>query len=162
MPPYVCALYRSEDQTIPPNTLTLVRFPFDVEAHDDLGMHDHDNQGDGGYCAPPPTGNNWKRAGMIWPSHDGWGVLTAMVQLENDSTYSYVHTRFVRDPENFTTGFNSTGHLTIPRANDSPKQFITNTWQIETKIGTPLALLVEHDGSMDATLSFAQLKLAIL
>jgi hypothetical protein len=73
--------------------------------------------------------------------------------------YSEVRSRFVRDPLNLAGGPDSTcteDSRTTPGA-----QFRAKAWGMFVHLGTPIALLVRHNGSSPVALTHAQFKLAI-
>ncbi|MDX6361113.1 MAG: hypothetical protein QOC85_116, partial [Streptomyces sp.] len=72
----------------------LVRFPYEdsEESYDPWGMHDPAKGGAKASKFPD------ERSGLIWPSHDGWGVLSAMVFWAADARALEYRARFVRDP----------------------------------------------------------------
>ncbi|MEU0838951.1 hypothetical protein ABZ370_05695 [Streptomyces sp. NPDC005962] len=151
----ICSLIVTEPQVIPPGGYRVVRFPFGTaESYDALGMHQV-VQPDG------YTIRNWRtdnRAGLIWPSADGWGSLTAMIQWEAGG-YSELRDRFVRDPLGLSTGADSTATDHRPR---SPGvQCFTKHHEIFVHPGTPLALMVSHNSSASTRLVLAEFKLAI-
>ncbi|MGX1657548.1 hypothetical protein ACWIGH_21685, partial [Streptomyces albidoflavus] len=76
----------------------LVRFPYEEseESYDPWGMHDP------GKAYPDPE------SGLIVPSHDGWGILSALVFWAPDSRPVEYRARFVRDPLGSSTGYDST------------------------------------------------------
>ncbi|MFI1964659.1 hypothetical protein ACH429_11155 [Streptomyces pathocidini] len=137
----------------------LVRFPYDRsgESTDPWRMHDPGRGGEGASAFPDP------RSGLIWPSHDGWGVLSAMVIWEADTRPTEYRARFVRDPLGQATGYDSTG--TTDSARTGGRQFRTYTWQFFVKKGTPVGLKVTTRGTGDQRLAvpitLAEFKLAI-
>lgn len=76
----------------------LVRFPYEEseESYDPWGMHDP------GKAYPDPE------SGLIVPSHDGWGTVSALVFWAPDSRPVEYRARFVRDPLGSSTGYDST------------------------------------------------------
>ena len=151
----ICSLIVTEPQVIPPGGYRVVRFPFGTaESYDALGMHQV-VQPDGYTIRDWRTDN---RAGLIWPSADGWGSLTAMIQWEAGG-YSELRDRFVRDPLGLSTGADSTATDHRPR---SPGvQCFTKHHEIFVHPGTPLALMVSHNNSASTRLVLAEFKLAI-
>lgn len=151
----VCSLINSRPQSIPPGSdYVVVRFPFEAEgeSYDRYGMHQPD-QPDGAradYDDP--------RSGLIWPSVDGWGSLTAMIHWA-DGSYTETRDRFVRDPLNLAGGADSTAtedHATTPGGNYHHKSH-----EMFVHPGTPVALLVRHNARTPQRLVFAEFKLAI-
>lgn len=162
MPIAVCSLITGGAQTIQPKTYTIVRFPFLAESYDPLGMHTPDS---------PPNASSITAsdpaAGLIWPAHDAWGTLTAMMQWRDLDEYSssnrptHFRHRFVRDPLNLSTGYDSTAtsdHL--PRPAGKGRTCKTKTWSIFVHPGTPLGYLVYHDAPVPYVLELAELKLS--
>ena len=151
----VCSLLLSTPQLIPPGGYHLVRFPFGAaESYDAHGMHQ---------VAKPDghTVGDWRtddRAGLIWPSADGWGALTAMIQWEAGG-YTELRDRFVRDPLGLSTGADSTA--TDHRPPSPGMQCFTKHHEIFVHPGTPVGLMVSHNARASARLVFAEFKLAI-
>lgn len=151
----VCSLIRDTPQPIPADGYHLVRFAFGTdESLDEHGMHQ----------AAQPDGHqvdDWDkddRSGLIWPSADGWGGLTAMIQWE-DGGYTELRDQFVRDPLGLSTGRDTTATDHRPR---SPGlQCFTKSHEILVHPGTTLALYVHHDDSRTRNIVHAQFKLAI-
>ncbi|BBC37754.1 hypothetical protein SGFS_090480 [Streptomyces graminofaciens] len=138
----------------------LVRFPYDAngESYDPWKMHDPANGGTAKSKYPDA------RSGLIWPSHDGWGVLSAMVFWESDLQTLEYRARFVRDPLNMTAKkYDSTG--TTDSALTPGGQYRTYLWQFFVKKGMPLGLKVTARGLGDTrrtpALTLAEFKLAI-
>ncbi|MFJ3228552.1 hypothetical protein ACIPJS_35070 [Streptomyces sp. NPDC086783] len=137
----------------------LVRFPYETteESYDPWKMHDPANGGPGESVYPDA------RSGLIWPSHDGWGMLSAMVFWEADTRALEYRARFVRDPLNASTGYDSTA------TNDTMLtrggQFRTYLWQMFVTPGTPVGLKISARGAGDARIAtritLAEFKLAI-
>jgi hypothetical protein len=154
MPVQVCSLIRDEPQTIPGDAgYHIVRFPFGAaESYDRHRMHQVE-QPDG-----VTTTFEHDRAGLIWPSVDGWGELKALMYWA-PGFYGEVRSRFVRDPLTLAGGPNSTC------TEDSPAtpggQYRAKAWGIFVRVGTPVALLVRHNGLLPVALTHAQFKLAI-
>jgi hypothetical protein len=153
----VCSLINGEPQTIPADgKYHVVRFPFGGgESYDDLGMHQM-AQPDGYIIS------DWRkddRSGLIWPSVDGWGSLTAMIQWEAGG-YSELRDQFVRDPLSLTDDpVNTTA--TDHRPPSPGMQCFTKHHEIFVHPGVPLALRVSHNDDQARRLVFAELKLAI-
>ncbi|MFD4989584.1 hypothetical protein [Streptomyces sp. NPDC058374] len=131
----------------------LVRFPYEEseESYDPWGMHDP------GKKYPDPE------SGLIVPSHDGWGTLSALVFWAPDSRPVEYRARFVRDPLGASTGYDSTA--TTDSAPTGGNQFRSYTWQIFVRKDTPLGLKVTARAAGDvpvpAALTLAEFKLAI-
>lgn len=137
----------------------LVRFPYTTgeESYDPWGMHDPAQGG----TAPSKFPD--ARSGLIWPSHDGWGTLTALVFWEPDSRPTEYRSRFVRDPLAMSTGYDSTA--TTDAVPTRGGQYRSYSWQMFVHPGTPVGLKVSARGPGDvkiaAPLMLAEFKLAI-
>ncbi|CBG74265.1 MULTISPECIES: hypothetical protein [Streptomyces] len=138
----------------------LVRFPYERtgESYDPWKMHDPANGGAAASAFPDP------RSGLIWPSHDGWGVLSAMVFWDADPKAVEYRARFVRDPLNLTQErYDSTG--TTDSVSTRGGQYRTFLWQMFVHQGMPLGLKVTARGPRDTrratALILAEFKLAI-
>ncbi|MFF3312447.1 hypothetical protein [Streptomyces sp. NPDC002952] len=137
----------------------LVRFPYTTagESYDPWKMHDPARGG--------TTASKWPdaRSGLIWPSHDGWAVLSAMVFWQADAKALEYRARFVRDPLGSSTGYDATA--TSDSTPTRGGQYRTYMWQMFVSRGTPIGLKVAARGAGDAKLStplaLAELKLAI-
>jgi hypothetical protein len=137
----------------------LVRFPYTTagESYDPWKMHDPVNGGHAASKFPDA------RSGLIWPSHDGWGVLSAMVFWEADPDALEYRARFVRDPLGLSTGYDATA--TSDSTPTRGGQYRSYMWQMFVHRGTPLGLKVAARGAGDAKrptpLMLAEFKLAI-
>ena len=138
----------------------LVRFPYDAkeESYDPWKMHDPANGGESASKFPDA------RSGLIWPSHDGWGVLSAMVFWEADPKTLEYRARFVRDPLNLTKKkYDSTA--TTDSGLTRGGQYRTFMWQMFVHKGVPLGLKISARGLGDTkratALTLAEFKLAI-
>ncbi|POX37679.1 hypothetical protein C3486_27080 [Streptomyces sp. Ru73] len=137
----------------------LVRFPYGEsdESYDPWRMHDPANGGSPDSAFPD------ERSGLIWPSHEGWGVLSAMVFWAADSRPNEYRARFVRDPLSTGSGYDSTA--TTDTWKTGGGQYKTYMWQIFVHPGTPLGLKISARGPGDtkvpAPITHAQFKLAI-
>lgn len=133
----------------------LVRFPYEGESYDPWGMHDPANGGGDPASFPEP------RSGLVYPSHEGWGVLSAMVQWKKDGEPHEYRARFVRDP--LGDGYDSTA--TTDTAATGGGQFKTYMWQIFVHRDVPLGLKISARGTGDkkiaTPLTHAQFKVAI-
>lgn len=133
----------------------LVRFPYGEESYDPWKMHDPGNGGDDGSRFPDA------RSALIYPSHEGWGILSAMVHWKEDDDPHEYRARFVRDP--LGDGYDSTA--TTDAAATGGGQYKTYMWQFFVYPDTPLALKVSARGKGDrkiaTPLMHAQFKLAI-
>lgn len=152
---HICSLKVEDPQTVPvlSSDYYLIRFPYgSAESWDPENMHP----------AAQPTGTTSSypdpRSGLIWPSVSGWGWLTAMVFWDTGSASEY-RARFVRDPLNLTTGFDSTATV-----DDSPTpggQYRHYQHEIFVHPNTPIALMVRHSASSPVKVTLAEFKLAI-
>ncbi|NGN64463.1 hypothetical protein G5C51_11180 [Streptomyces sp. A7024] len=135
----------------------LVRFPFDAETEslDAWDMHDPSHGGGSNY---PDA-----RSGLIWPSHDGWGYVSALIFWDPTNDASEYRLRFVRDPLNLATGYDSTATTDFTRTGGG--QFRSHTWQMQVHKGVPLGLKISARGAGDAKIpvpiKHAQFKLSI-
>jgi hypothetical protein len=131
----------------------LIRFPYGAaESFDPHNMHPA-NQPTGATSSYPDA-----RSGLIWPAVSGWGWLTAMVFWEAGNASEY-RARFVRDPLNLTTGYNSTATV-----DDDPTpggQYKHYEHEMFVHPSTPIGLMVKHSASSPLEVTFAELKLAI-
>jgi len=138
----------------------LVRFPYanSEESYDPWKMHDPAHGG--GSASKFPD----RRSGLIWPSHDGWGMLSAMVFWAADARATEYRARFVRDPLNSSTGYDSTATTDTPPTRGG--QYRTYHWQMFVHPGTPVGLKTSARGAGDVKLKvpliLAELKLAII
>lgn len=137
----------------------LVRFPYaeSEESYDPWHMHD---PGKGG---TKPSKFPDTRSGLIWPSHDGWGTLSAMIFWEPDGRSTEYRARYVRDPLGVSTGYDSTA--TTDWVPTRGGQYRTHLWQMFVHPRTPVGLKISARGPGDvkiaAPLMFAEFKLAI-
>lgn len=153
MPVQVCSLICKEPQKIPADgRYHIVRFGFGAESSDRHRMHEAE-QPDG-----VSTTFAHDRAGLIWPSMSGWGELKALMYWA-DGPYSELRSRFVRDPLKLSTGEDST--CTEDSAATAGAQFRAKAWAMFVTPGTPVALMVRHNGLTPVALTHAQFKLAI-
>jgi hypothetical protein len=150
----VCSLILDETQTVPADEqYHVVRFRFGAaESYDEHRIRET-QQPDG-----VSTTFSHDRAGLIWPSMNGWGELKALMYWAPGG-YSEVRSRFVRDPLNLAGGADST--CTEDSATTPGAQFRAKAWGIFVQVGTPIALMVRHNGSSPVVLAHAQFKLAI-
>lgn len=151
MPVQVCSLIVKTSQTIPNDgRYHIVRFPFgSLESYDGYGMHQVGDIVD------------WRtddRSGLIWPAVDGWGSLTGMLYWETSDATEF-RDRFVRDPLNLSTGWDSTA--TEHRPPSPGMQCFHKSHEMFVKPETPLSLMVSHNASAPIRLTLAEFKLAI-
>lgn len=133
----------------------LVRFPYgEQESYDPWNMHAAKR---GGGTSRFPDA----RSGLIYPSHEGWGLLSAMVHWEKDSDPHEYRARFVRDP--LGDGYDSTA--TTDAAETGGGQYKTYMWQMFVYPDVPLGLKISARGKGDkkiaTPLMHAQFKLAV-
>jgi hypothetical protein len=153
MPDVVCSLKVDTAQTIPAGAAyTVVRFPFESgENFDPYDMHPV-AQPDGVMVAYTDA-----RASLIWPAHDAWARLDAMLQWE-DGDYTEVRDRFVRDPLELAGAADST--CTEDRPVSPGGQYLAKSWAIFVHPGTPLALSVRHNSAHGVRLLLAEFKIS--
>ncbi|MEV0441798.1 hypothetical protein AB0I84_35150 [Streptomyces spectabilis] len=132
----------------------VIRFPYADEPDDPWGMHPAE-QPDG---ARVTTWTSDDRSGLIWPTTDGWGTLTALLFWE-PAGYRELRDRFVRDPLNLATGYDSTA--TEHRPPSPGMQCFHKTHDMRVRVGTPIALLAAHDHDRAVRITLAEFKLAI-
>ncbi|MYW67724.1 hypothetical protein GTY65_27160 [Streptomyces sp. SID8379] len=135
----------------------LVRFPYEKgeESYDPWNMHDP--AGGGGTSKYPDA-----RSGLIWPSHDGWATLSALVFWAADERATEYRARFVRDPLNLSTRYDSTATTDISATGGG--QYRSYTWQMFVHPGTPVGLKVSArrgDTPLAVPITLAEFKLAI-
>ncbi|RCG29001.1 hypothetical protein DQ384_21860 [Sphaerisporangium album] len=158
----ICSLTTGGPQMIPPREYTLVRFPFAAESYDPDKLHP---------AQQPDTGrtvtSSDPRAGLIWPRHDAWAHLAAMMvwqdiaDLDAADRPTHVRHRFVRDPLNLVTGYDSTATSDHrPRPAGTGGTCRTKTWPIFVHPGTPLGYLVYHDAALPMRLESAEFKVS--
>ncbi|MFD9442175.1 hypothetical protein [Streptomyces sp. NPDC060001] len=137
----------------------LVRFPYGSsgESYDPWKMHDPFHGGSVASKFPDA------RSGLIWPSHEGWGVVSALVFWEADERAEEYRARFVRDPLNLSTGYDSTATTDIAPTRGG--QYRSYMWQMFVTPGVPLGFKVSARGSRDTKvatpMTLAEFKLAI-
>lgn len=137
----------------------LVRFPYTAgeEQYDPWAMHDP-AKGGGTSSRFPDS-----RSGLIWPSHDGWATLSALVFWKPDGRPTEYRARFVRDPLGLSTGYDSTATTDMEPTRGG--QYRSYTWQMFVHPSTPVGLKVSARGAGDvkiaAPLMFSEFKLAI-
>jgi hypothetical protein len=150
---HVCSLILNSPQSIPGDgAYHLIRFPYAGESADGHGMHQPD-QPDGATSRFPDP-----RSGLIWPSTAGWGEVKALLYWAAGD-YTEVRDRFVRDPLGIAGGADSTcteDHRATPGG-----QYRAKAWGIFVDPGTPLGVMVRHNGSSAVDVTHAQFKLAI-
>lgn len=148
----VCSLITAGSQSIPPNAYTAIRFPFDAESSDSFNLHSKEQ---------PDTGSTVtvvdERASLIWPKHTAWATLNGLVYLE-EGDYTEFRTRFVRDPFNLTSGFDST--CTEDHAPSPGGQYVAKNWNMFVKPLTPVALMVKHNAPKAVAVSLAEFKVS--
>ena len=154
MADHVCSLKVDNPQTIPAGPdYTLLRFPYGGtgESFDSDGMHNA-AQPDGVTSAYPDP-----RSGLIWPAHDAWANLYALVQWD-DGNYTEVRDRFTRDPLGLASAPDPTcteDHPPTPGG-----QYLAKSWAIFVHPGVPIGLMVRHNASAPVKVLLAEFKLA--
>jgi hypothetical protein len=130
----------------------MVRFPFGAaESWDPCDMHPV-NQPDGLLVTDRDA-----RAGLIWPAHDAWARLDALLYWDTGD-YTEVRSRFVRDPLGLTGPPDSTcteDHLATPGG-----QYRAKSWAIFVHPDTPIGLMVRHNSARPVRLALAEFKLS--
>lgn len=152
---HVCSLKVEDPQPIPVSgsDYYLLRFPYGTaESFDPHDMHPS-TQPTGTASAYPDA-----RSGLIWPAVSGWGSLTAMVCWDAGNATEY-RARFVRDPLDLTTGFDSTA--TVDEAPTPGGQFKHYAHEMFVYPNTPIGLMVRHSASSPIKVTLAEFKLAI-
>lgn len=151
----VCSLITEQGskQTIPVGSdYTILRFPFTGESTDPHGLH-NPLQPDNGSTV---TFSN-QRAGLIWPAHTAWATLNGLIYWA-DGDYTETRDRFVRDPLDLTTGYDST--CTEDKGSTPGGQFTAKSWNIWVHPLTPIGLLVRHNSPEPTKVDFAEFKLS--
>lgn len=141
-----------QDQWIQPGDYQIVRFPFgSVESSDVYDLHpviQPDTQAS--------TSLSSQRAGLIWPKHERWATLWGLMYWA-DGPYTEVRSRFVRDPLNLSSGYDST--CTEDDQSNPGGQYRAKSWAAKVYPGTPWALMVRHNASSAVKLDFAEFKM---
>jgi hypothetical protein len=125
----------------------LLRFPYGgAESYDADNMHAQLRDGaDHPFPADPASG-------LIWPAHEAWGRLYAMIQWESASGAAATEFRdqFVRDPLG-TPDTTCTEH----RPPSVGMQCFAKAWALFVEPGIPLGLRVTHNaaGALDVVLA---------
>ncbi|MEU6394275.1 hypothetical protein [Streptomyces sp. NPDC046939] len=135
----------------------LVRFPYAAaeESYDPWKMHD---PAAGGGASKYPDA----RSGLIWPSHDGWATLSALLYWAPDSRATEYRARFVRDPLNLSTRYDSTATTDISATGGG--QYRSYTWQMFVHPGTPVGFKISAragDTKIAVPITLAEFKMAI-
>lgn len=153
MPDVVCSLKVDVPQSIPAGSAyTLLRFPYgSAESYDPCDMHPV-VQPDGVISSYPDL-----RSGLIWPAHDAWAQLYALIYWE-DGAYDEVRDRFVRDPLGLFDPPDST--CTQDHAATPGGQYIAKSWGMFVHPGVPLGLMVRHDAPTPVKVTLAEFKIA--
>lgn len=134
----------------------LVRFPYgEEESYDPWNMHAASRGAAESASFPDPS------SGLIHPSHDGWGIASAMVHWQKDGDPHEYRARFVRDP--LGDSYDSTA--TTDAAETGGGQYKSYVWQFFVYKDVPLGLKVSARGNDDTKIAtplmHAQFKLAI-
>lgn len=153
----VCSLKVDTPQLIEPDgSYHVVRFPFGAaESTDRFEMHQV-IQPDG-YVVTDWANDD--RAGLIWPSREGWGHLYGMIQWEAGG-YTELRDQYVRDPLALTPNPNDTT-ATEHRPPSVGMQCFVKSHGIFVHPGVPLALRVAQNDSEPRALVLAEFKLCI-
>ncbi|MGV2914529.1 hypothetical protein [Streptomyces alfalfae] len=153
----VCSLKRDTPQVIPPDTYTILRFPFGTaESYDQWRMHQ---------VAQPDgyTITDWDndpRSGLIWPAWGGWGELHAMIQWESGD-YTELRDQFIRDPLSLGSPTPADTTATEHRPPSIGMQCWVKSHGIFVRPDTPLAVRAAHNASTPRTVVLAEFKLVI-
>jgi hypothetical protein len=152
----ICSLKTDVSQTIPADgEYHLVRFPYGAgESYDPYNMHP-ELQPDDYEVTDWATDD---RSGLVWPVVPGWGTLYALAYWDT-GLYTEVRSRFVRDPLDLSTGYDST--CTEDDAATPGGQYRAKSWGMFVQVGTPLGFMVRHNGATPAALTLAEFKLVI-
>lgn len=153
MSTYFCSLgfkpAAGQEQVIPSGGYTLLRFPFGAQENaDPWDMHSPIQNGRRVTFADPESG-------LILPTVAGVGCLELNV-IWMDADYVELRDVFVRDPLGTPdeTGYDH-------RARTPGENCFTKTHWLVVRPGVPLGVQVAHDGTGDARVRMAQLKLTI-
>lgn len=142
----------NQDQWIAPGDYQIVRFPFEPEeSSDTFDLHPK--------VQPDMAGSitlSSQRAGLIWPKHERWATLWGLLYWA-DGPYTEVRSRFVRDPLNLSSGYDST--CTEDDGKNAGGQYRAKSWAAKVYPGTPWALMVRHNASVPVKLDFAEFKM---
>lgn len=155
MPDIVCSLINKSPQMIPagPN-YTLLHFPYGSivgESYDAHGMH-NPAQPDGVTSAYPDA-----RSGLIWPAHDAWAALHALVYWEAED-YTEVRSRFTRDPLGL---FGPPDHTCTEDNPATPGgQYRPKSWAMFVHPGVPIGVMVRHNAPTAVAVTLAEFKLS--
>jgi hypothetical protein len=153
---HVCSLIVRDEQTIPPNVYTLLRFPYgDNESYDSENMHALTRDGrDHPYPSDPVSG-------LIFPAHDAWAQVYGMVQWASDDDRpageraTEYRDQIVRDPLGAP---DST--CTQHRPASPGIQCFAKSWGMFVHPDVPLGLLVAHNAASALRVTLAEFKIA--
>lgn len=152
---YVCSLLMDGTLAVPVagDDYYLVRFPYGAaESWDPHNMHTSVQPRSVTSVYPD------QRSGLIWPTCSGWATLTAIVFWEPGTSSEY-RARFVRDPLNLTTGYDSTA--TTDEAPTPGGQYKHYSHQMFVHPNTPVGFMVKHAASSPLDITLAEFKMAI-
>lgn len=160
MTQHVCSLIytpgRDGAQWIPGDgQYHIVRFPYGgSESWDPDNMHAYTRDG----ADHPFPGD--EQSGLIWPAlpvgGSAWAELKAMIYWKSGNATEY-RDRFVRDPLNLSTGYDSTN--TEHRPPSPGMQCFAKAWAMFVHPQTPIGLLVAHNSSSSQQLDTCEFKL---
>lgn len=150
MPEHYCSLIVDQPQTIPPNTWTVVRFPYgSAESEDAENMH---RKVVDGKSHPYPS-DPW--SGLIWPGHTGpVGTWYAMYQFGSAGNAREFRAQFCRDPFGKPNTTATRHYAPTPGL-----QCEVSGWAFRIRKNTPVAFRVRHDSDEPLELVFSELKL---
>lgn len=145
---YVCSLgfkpATGQEQVIPSGGYTLLRFPYGAQENiDPWDMHPSN--------APYPA----PESGLIHPAVAGWGTLELNI-IWLDGNYTELRDVFVRDPLGIP---DQTAYAHRPRT--AGEQCFDKVHGLNVRPGTPLGVMVAHDGAGSAKVRMIQFKLTI-
>jgi hypothetical protein len=129
----------------------LVPFPYgSAESYDADDMHAETRDGD---THPFPSD---RASALIWPAHEAWGRLYAMIQWEvaSGDEATELRDQFARDP----LGDLDTTCTEHRRASPGMQCF-AKAWAIFVSPAVPLGLRVAHDASGSLNVVLAEFKL---
>lgn len=154
----VCSLKIGGQQIIGPNAWTTVRFPYDLEPYDPDNLHTRDLPAD-----VAPVQSSDPESGLIWPQHDAWAhlqgfmVWKSLSDVPASSRFTYVRSRFSRDP----FGVNdTTATIGTPAAPPSVSTCLPVTWNFWVHPGVPIGYQVWHNAPEPRVLSIAEFKMS--
>jgi hypothetical protein len=138
-------------QSVPADSYYVVRFPYGTaESYDTENMHAQTRSGRT-HSFPGDSAS-----GLIWPAHQAWGRLYAMIQWDTAAgdAASEFRDQFVRDP------LGSADTTCTEHRPPSPgMQCFAKAWGIFVAPDVPLGLRVAHNADRKLDLVLAEFKL---